>query len=261
MGIKIGIAGPLEHENYREAVFLAAKRCGIDLTVEISLIPEQADGWDGLILPGGGDTHADFLPGQPAQEPTCTGVNMALDKKQFAILDRFVKAKKPVFGICRGMQLIGVYFGSDFYQNLPTAQSHRYIEYDQIHSSHAVSGSFLEKLYGETFSINSAHHQGVKVPDAQTGTVSPLIAACEGARGSAAASGETAQDAGPIFCMDVIQRAQDGVIEGIVHKTLPVIGLQWHPERLCGRHARPDAVDGGKVFEYFLKACCSRQNG
>ena len=244
MGIKIGIAGPLEHENYREAVFLAAKRCNIDLTVEISLIPEQAEDWDGLILPGGGDTHADFLPGQPAQDPTCTGVNMELDKKQFAILDRFVKAKKPVFGICRGMQLIGVYFGSDFYQNLPTAQSHRYIEYDQIHSSHAQPGSFLEKLYGENFSINSAHHQGVKVPDEQTGAISPLIAAWEGAG-----------DASRIFSLDVIHRAQDGVIEGIVHKELPVIGLQWHPERLCGRHARPDAVDGGKVFEYFLKLC------
>lgn len=240
MGIKIGIAGPLEHTNYREAVFLAAARAGIELTAEISLIPEQADDWDGLILPGGGDTDAAFLPGQPPQDPTCTGVNTKLDEKQFEILDRFVRAGKPVFGICRGMQLIGIYFGSDFYQNLPTADSHRYIDYDQIHSSHAVPGSFLEKLYGSDFAINSAHHQGVRMPDSTTAAVSPLIAAFPGSQP---------------FSLDVIQHASDGVIEAIVHKNLPIIGLQWHPERLCGRHARPDAVDGGKVFEYFLSLC------
>ena len=39
----------------------------------------------------------------------------------------------------------------------------------------------------------------------------------------------------------------------MVHEEKPIIGLQWHPERMCLSHRREDTVDGLPIFEYFLK--------
>ena len=42
------------------------------------------------------------------------------------------------------------------------------------------------------------------------------------------------------------------IIEAYQHESLPVIGVQFHPERMCLKNAREDTVCGLKVFEYFL---------
>ena len=46
-------------------------------------------------------------------------------------------------------------------------------------------------------------------------------------------------------------RAADGTAECIRHGTLPVWGVQWHPERQSYALRRPDAADGAAVFEAF----------
>lgn len=218
----IGIAGlPELTKNYINALHLVQNPF-----IDVSLRTGRAASWDALILPGGGDIDPTLLPGAPPPNPSCRNIDPELDKKQLALLDLFVHHKKPVLGICKGMQLINLYFGGSLCQHLPTAQTHRYLEYDQFHSTHAEEGSFLFDLYGSDFVVNSAHHQGILIPGQPYASRS--------------------------FPLSVIQHAADGVPEGIVHNLLPIIGLQWHPERLCGRFARHDAVDGSKVFEYFL---------
>ena len=77
-------------------------------------------------------------------------------------------------------------------------------------------GSILSSLYGSEKIVNSTHHQGVKIPG-------------EG--------------------LSVIAEADDGTIEAIAHDTLPVIGVQWHPERMLG--ASGGKADGKIVFEMF----------
>lgn len=172
--------------------------------------------YDGLLLPGGGDIDPRLF-GQLSMGTR--EFDLELDRVQLAILNGFVQERKPVLGICKGMQLINIYFGGDLFQDLETAEGHEYIGRDQVHDTQTVKGSWLEKLYGERFRVNSAHHQGVDSPGRR---------------------------------ISYVQTAPDGVIEGLKHDFLPVFGVQWHPERLLDK--RPDgAVDGRAVLRYFAE--------
>ena len=122
-----------------------------------------------------------------------------LDRIQLSILKAFCQYRKPVLGICKGMQLINIAFGGDLIQHLPTAAEHAYRGCDQIHTVRNEKDSLAYKLYGEEMQVNSAHHQGVGIPG----------------RG-----------------IRYVQYAPDGVVEGLQHEFLPVYGVQWHPERL-----------------------------
>lgn len=173
--------------------------------------------YDGLILPGGADIDP-ALFGEENQGSR--KIERERDLCQLEILDAFVKAEKPVLGVCKGHQLLNVYFGGKLCQHIPEFARHQWIERDQAHGSHCAPGCFLEPLYGLEFPINSAHHQAVRTP----------------AQG-----------------FQAVQWAEDGVLEAMVHETLPLFGLQWHPERMCGVHRRADTVDGLPIFDFLLK--------
>ena len=172
--------------------------------------------YDGLILPGGSDIDPKLFG-----QLNCGSrvIDAPLDRIQLTILKSFVHAKKPVLGICKGMQLINIFFGGDIIQHLPTYESHQYDNHDQVHETTASEGSLLYRLYGQTLTVNSAHHQGVHSP-------------------------------GRNICYT--QVCYDGVIEGLAHTYLPIIGVQWHPERMCFAHRRTDTVDGSLLLEAFL---------
>lgn len=238
--MKIGIAGvPALTRNYVQALRLTDPGVGI----EISLSPARAANWDALILPGGGDIDPLLLPGRPPADPCCQDINPLLDRQQLALLSAFVRMRRPVLGICKGMQLINLYFGGGLCQHLPDAQIHRCSGGDRLHCTSAACGSFLETLYGSTFLVNSAHHQGF--------FCSPLQMAAFGCR--------PVSDAFAAKKIVVVQWAKDGVAEGIRHDSLPIWGLQWHPERLCGRFFRPEAADGCRVFSAFLEMVQKRR--
>lgn len=207
---KILIAGyPELTANYERAF----RHLGV-LPVTTLHVPDTSP-YEGLILPGGGDIDPRLF-GQLNRGSA--SIDPALDRLQLAVLKSFILDKKPVLGICKGLQLINVFFGGDIIQDLSTAKNHKYIEKDQVHSTTAVS-SFLSRLYGNHFSVNSAHHQGVDTPG----------------------QGIT-----------YLQYARDFVVEGLCHDFLPVIGVQWHPERMCFEHKREDTVDGSLLLKHFL---------
>lgn len=209
--IKIAIAGTEEGAKN----FIDALR---PLGAEGYAVLEETnfDCYDALILPGGADISPDLFG---EENNGSRKIERERDVRQLEITDIFVKSKKPILGICKGHQLLNVYFGGTVHQHIPEFQRHQWIEADQSHSSSCIPGCFLEQLYGTTFPINSAHHQALgRIPD----------------------------------CFTIIQHSDDGVIEGMLHKSLPIIGLQWHPERMTGAHLREDTVNGDKIFEFFL---------
>ena len=209
--MKVLLAGYPEHmPNYETAL----KACGADY--DICLHPENLNLYDRLLLPGGGDIHPSFF-GQYDQGSR--NIDPELDKAQFVLLDAFAQKGKPVLGICRGLQLLNVYFGGDIIQDLPDHLIHHYIEKDQYHPLKVVPGTQLYQLYGEYSIVNSAHHQSC-------GRIGHGLI--------------------------ISQTAPDGIIEGLEHTEKPVLGVQWHPERTGFSFKRPGIADGELLIRYFL---------
>ena len=179
--------------------------------------PPKYDGsYDGLILCGGADINPKYYN---EEINGSVGIDSEMDEAEFAIMDAFVKAGKPVLGICRGHQFVNVYFGGSLYQHIPEAVLHTG---SKAHIVTAEEGSMLKELYGTTFFVNSTHHQAVK----KLGN---------GLRATAYWEGK--------------------YIEATEHTSLPIISVQWHPEAMCFERRREDTVDGAKIFESFVNMC------
>ncbi|MBO5474356.1 MAG: gamma-glutamyl-gamma-aminobutyrate hydrolase family protein [Lachnospiraceae bacterium] len=192
--------------NYEKAAGMLGLSCFTTLD------PGEASGASHLLLPGGGDITPAFF-GQTNHGSQ--NIDTELDLLQFQALDLFLSMEKPVLGICKGMQLINVRFGGTITQDIATADRHKWIGKDQRHyvyHSALTRRDFFYQLYGSSTLVNSAHHQAI----ARLGD--NLIPVC---------------------------RAGDNVIEGLIHRTLPVMAVQWHPERIF-QHG------GDMLFHYFL---------
>lgn len=196
----------------------ALHELGAEITAQY--LPKVDINYDGLILCGGCDID-------PARygEPMNGSINIDFkrDESEFALLRAFVDAGKPVLGICRGHQLINVFFGGSLYQDISESDLHKkHNDLDSVHTVTATSDSIVGKLHGENFPVNSAHHQAIKVIG-------------EGLRATAFWN----------HCH----------VEAIEHTALPIFGVQWHPERMCFRKQRDDTVCGADVLKYFLDLC------
>ena len=174
--------------------------------------------YSGLLLAGGDDMDPSLF-GQ--EDRGSRGIDRARDEAELALLDAFCAAGKPVLAICRGFQVVNVWLGGELVQDLSPALApfHGGGEGDRVHPVRAVEGSLLWRLYGPVFSVNSAHHQAL------------------GRLGRG---------------LSVTARSEGGVAEAVEHETLPLIAVQFHPERMTVAKAKPDTVDGGAVFRFFL---------
>ena len=148
---------------------------------------------DALLLPGGGDLE----PWRYGQENLGSrNMDAERDQQEWDLLDLFVWQRKPVLGICRGLQVINVYFEGTLIQNL---EGHSAVNgADRYHAVQTTDGN-MAALFGDRVVVNSAHHQGID----RLG-----------------------------MGLTVFQKAPDGIIEGVFHESLPVWAVQWHPERL-----------------------------
>lgn len=185
----------------------------LHLSCFTTLDPETASQATHLLLPGGGDITPAFF-GQ--RNHGSRSIDTELDILQMQALEFFLRQRKPVLGICKGMQLINVHLGGTITQHIGTASTHQWKGTDQMHyvyHSGLSRTDFFYQLYGSSTLVNSAHHQAVD---------------------------RLGQDLVPVC------RAGDNMIEGIAHLSLPVIAVQWHPERLPG-------INGERLLQYFAE--------
>ncbi|MBE7418336.1 MAG: gamma-glutamyl-gamma-aminobutyrate hydrolase family protein [Ideonella sp.] len=122
---------------------------------------------DGLVLMGGSDMWPGHYGEAPLQ-PQWAG-DRVRDEYETALARAFVAQGKPVFGVCRGLQVLNVAFGGSLLQDIatlkPRALPHRKADlYDRnFHAVELVPGSRLAQLYPgvSRATVNSVHHQGI----------------------------------------------------------------------------------------------------
>lgn len=190
---------------------------------------DYAQHLDGLVLQGGADINP-MAYGETALQPEWSGDRIR-DMYEMELLLEFLESRKPVFGICRGAQLINVAMGGSLYQDietqLPEPIVHVADSYDRhTHEIVLEAGGQLEKLLGEAPQrhVISIHHQGVR-------TLGRDLAV------EARAAG-------------------DGMIEAISGTGRNfLLGLQWHPE--FRRPCDEEILDCLPLLEAFLEACRS----
>ncbi len=182
-----------------------------------------ADMCDGFCFTGGVDVNPERYG--ESVKPECGEIQYERDELEFRVLDKIVGTSKPILAVCRGAQLINVYFGGSLYQDIPseieTEILHNQAEprFSPSHSVELIPGTPLAALIGKRRMIaNSFHHQAIR----------------ELGRG-----------------LRVMATASDGIIEGVYSDNPQYVrAYQWHPERLHGQDG-----DNTLIFDDFIKAC------
>lgn len=179
---------------------------------------------DGLLLTGGPDIDPSYY-GEEVHETTEIEPNR--DELELFLFKRSREKDIPVFGVCRGIQVMNVAMDSSLYQDIPSQftdhLTHKILEdeNDSWHDIKIQSGSLLNEITGETIAkVNSRHHQALKVVG-------------DGFR--------------------VTAQSKDGIIEAIEDKSKRfMVGVQYHPERMW---ATADSREHRrKLFEAFIQA-------
>jgi putative glutamine amidotransferase len=186
---------------------------------------------EGLVLSGGGDIDPRRYGEAP--RPGLDWMFRERDVAEFTAFELAQARQIPVFGICRGIQVMNVALGGTLFQDIDRDRESPSTAHQQTgpwgaraHDAHVVAGSRLREIVGvDSLHINSFHHQAIR-------DVAPLLT--------------------------VTATAEDGVIEAVEMVDHPwFIGVQWHPERreATAPHTDPDR----RLFAAFGEAVRSNR--
>lgn len=225
-------------EAYQQAIIKAG---GLPLTLPCvasrATIEECVRRADGVLLTGGNDINPRLytrrLP--PALEKTVGPATAERDLRELMLVDEIFRQRKPVFGICRGHQIMNVALGGTLVVDIPTqvpgALEHRQFDRkgEVVHEARLTGDTLLAKIAGkQSIGVNSTHHQAV---------------------------GRVAEP------LRVAAATDDGIVEALELKRenaglLPYfMTVQFHPERLAARHPEHQ-----ELFNCFVRACRADRN-
>lgn len=198
----------------------------IPLGLEQDTLRAIFDRVDGLLLAGGGDVDPAFYGEQVSAK--VQGIDRERDEMEIALVRWTLEEGKPLFAICRGIQVMNVALGGSLYHDvltdMPGAIRHAYSQtegFARDYLAHDVQPTpdcrLAHLLGGDRLAVNSLHHQGVKALAAD------LTAAAY---------------------------APDGLVEAVEVAGHPfAIGVQWHPEALA-----PNDPAMRRLFEALVEA-------
>lgn len=178
---------------------------------------------DGILLSGGADVNPLWMGEEPI--PQLGGINPKRDAQELLLVQLAFDRQIPMFGICRGMQVMAAAMGGGVYQDMVAQRpegSTPLLKHSQsaprteaTHSIQTEEGSLMEQLLGKQTFVNTVHHQAVR-------------------------------ETGPHFRPTAF--APDGIIEAMEsteHK--PLFAVQWHPECLGGETMFP-------LFDHLIQS-------
>jgi putative glutamine amidotransferase len=182
---------------------------------------------DGIILSGGNDINPrlynqpDFLAYVDPKD-----IDEKRDEFEWNIIRHTEEVQKPLLGICRGLQMVNVYFGGTLIPDIPTFGKFNHGKFkegnDREHLVDIDPNSVLYKIIGkEKGEINSAHHQGADMPG---------------------------------LGLVVNAFSSDGIIEGMERRYPEgksfLMLVQWHPERMKDK----ESLFSKKIKDSFIDA-------
>ena len=184
---------------------------------------------DGIVFQGG----TDLAPESYGEDPIIPGKWLGdrhRDQYELQIMDYAIRNDIPVLGICRGMQLMNVYFGGTLYQDISTQKKDAFkhrdaIAYDSVHHKIRFTGqNTISELYADFTEpiVNSVHHQGVKT----IGEDLTVLAVSE----------------------------EDDIVEALEYKgSAPgrVLGVQWHPE--FSETLKDKVIPSDRLINHFIE--------
>jgi putative glutamine amidotransferase len=180
---------------------------------------------DGVLLPG---SPADVDPQKFSQtkHAETNAADPQRDNVDELLLQDAYNMRKPVFGICYGLQSLNVWRTGTLVQHIESRVSHEVKGGRTAHSVEVSAGSQLNKILGDSaVRVNSSHHQAAEV----VGDGLRVVARC----------------------------AEDNIIEAVEGTSDDqfVVAVQWHPER----HFDEDPVSQ-KLFRAFVDSAKQAQS-
>jgi putative glutamine amidotransferase len=218
------------NQSYVDAVLDAG---GIPVLIPLNIVKSDDltslralyDRLDGILLPGGGDIHPEFY--QQYITPKDLKVDRNRDKVEVTLAKWAFEDQRPLFGICRGQQVINVALGGtlihDIASDKPSELLHDHDDHiPPSHLAHHVEierDSQLAKIMGVSkIEVNSLHHQAIA-------HIAPSL--------------------------KINAYAEDGIIEGVeVADADFYIGVQWHPEWITS-----NVPTMKNLFQSFVETC------
>jgi putative glutamine amidotransferase len=237
--VKIGITHTGRHDKHQNYVHWIK---GADKEIQVITLSAEhnnkVEDCDALVLSGGVDMHPRYFNGHESYKNMPSKFQEARDDFELKAFDTAIKNSIPVLGICRGLQLINVFYKGTLVQDLGKNKNEIHREHhereslvhDRKHNVKVEGGTVLHNIVKvNSGTVNSAHHQAIdKLGNELTAN----------------------------------SYSDDGVIEGIEwtnKNNKPfMLAVQWHPERM-DKSAHSDSPLSKNIRDHFISVVKSNQ--